>query len=602
MKKLNLILFFVVLLSAVIHIVHATPVLFGPIPADGSYVAGGYVDFYVNISDEAALDTSSVRLHIKAEGQQLWDVHQMNCTYKSGIDWYCNFTKSLAIAGSDTLELFYFDAIDTDGHGYLGTEDASMTFTLDLNPPDISFEDPKNETYVSGVENIILTVFDISSGTDKPSVKYSFDNSTWLSMTCNGHCTASWDTTGLENKKNVTIYAKASDVLGNEARKKINVTVDNEIPSIFILDPTEQKVSGIILLKVNVSDIYSGINTSSAKYAVDGAENTISCSGTIHSYTCENYFNTKYISDGLHTINFSVRDNAGNFNSTNTQVTVDNGILSVSINNPANNAYVKGVTSVNATLVNPQKAEGAKIKINNTWYSMTCVVSACSYSWNTATLADGAQILFVNTTNNVTYLANASISVTVDNTKPQLFVESPTTGKVNGTIYPKVVITDNYGVVEPKSFFSISVFSSGMACSREEGGKKYTCSGNFDTTTLIDGNYTLYFFGEDLAGNQNSTSIVLNVKNGITNVTNTTTTTTLQNATTTTIAATTTTTPTTLGWGESTLSIIEILKETFNEIKKPTNLVIILVVVGLAIFGIWLLKKILSKPKLEVPK
>jgi len=165
-----------------------------------------------------------------------------------------------------------------------------------------------------------------------------------------------------------------------------------------------------------------------------------------------------------------------------------------------------------------------------------------------------------------------------------------------------VVITDNYGVVEPKSFFSISVFSSGMVCSREEGGKKYTCSGNFDTTTLIDGNYTLYFFGEDLAGNQNSTSIVLNVKNGITNVTNTTTTTTLQNATTTTIAATTTTTPTTLGWGESTLSIIEILKETFNEMKKPTNLVIILVAVGLAIVGIWLLKKILSKPKLEVLK
>jgi hypothetical protein len=236
---------------------------------------------------------------------------------------------------------------------------------------------------------------------------------------------------------------------------------------------------------------------------------------------------------------------------------------------------------------------------------MTCVVSACSYSWNTATLADGTQTLFVNTTNNVTYLANTSISVTVDNTKPQLFVESPATGKVNGTIYPRVVITDNYGVVEPKSFFSISVFSSGMACSREEGGKKYTCSGNFDTTTLIDGNYTLYFFGEDLAGNQNSSSIVLNVKNGITNVTNTTnattttsTSTTLLNATTT----TTTTTPTTLGWGESTISIIEILKKTFNEIKKPTNFVIVIAVVGLAIVGVWLLKKILSKPKLEVLK
>jgi len=588
MKKISLILVLATSLLIFISPAHATPILYNPFPADGSYV--GYVEkqpFYINIT-ESNLNTNNATLYVISldyykEGGQ-WDSHKMNCT-GSAPSWTCSFNKSLVIVGSETVELFYFEASDYSGNtNSSGNQTNPWRFTVDIKPPDITFENPKNETYVSGMENITLTVSDTASGVNKSSVMYSFDNSTWFSMTVNTHYTAKWSTTSLANNETTYVYARARDMVGNEAKKRINVTVDNELPSIFVIEPkVGKKVSGIIFLEINVRDIYSGINASYVKYAVDSIERNMDCSGTANNYTCDEYFDTRSVGDGTHTINFYVKDNADNLNSASVQVVVDNTVLSASITNPTNNAYVRGITPVNVTLTHPEKSEGIKVRINNIWYNMICTGANCSYSWNTVSLADGPQTVFVNATSNLTYLVYSSVSVTVDNTKPQLLIDSPAAGEVNGTVYPKVIVTDNYGVVDTKTIFNISTFSLSMACSRQEGGKKYTCGGNFNTKILIDGNYVLFFYTEDLAGNQNYTSVVLSVKNQITNITATTTT--LLNVTT-----------TTLGWS-GIIAIGEAINKIFYGFTQltPTNFLIIGILVVIIIWGVWQLKKIISR-------
>ncbi len=84
---------------------------------------------------------------------------------------------------------------------------------------------------------------------------------------------------------------------------------------------------------------------------------------------------------------------------------------------------------------------------------------------------------------------------------------------VNGTIYPKVVIIDENGVDKNSVRFNISMYSYSMLCTEYVQGKKYTCTGNFDTTKLTDDYYDLIFYGKDIAGNWNAEKKYLLVDN-----------------------------------------------------------------------------------------
>lgn len=595
MKVKGLLIIFLTLVSfflSLTFIVFATPVLFNPIPENNSYVPGGDRTLYINITEEN-LNTSTVNLNIIEKSAydrgEAWDVYLMPCSNSTPSSWTCSKTISLAIVGSDTVEYFYFTANDTSGSiGFNGTRDSPLRFTLDRNLPDITFVNPTNESWVSGTLNITLDVEDVSSGVNDSIVMYSFDNSTWLNTTKDNYYKAAWNTSTLGNNQTVTIYTKASDKIGNTGYEKINVTVDNEYPSISILQPSQnQTVNGIISLRINAKDNYSGINNSTVSYKVGTITRTMDCSGTKYNYTCDEYFDTKLVSDGLRTINFSVSDDAGNTNSSSISVNVDNTVLSVSIINPANNAYIRGINYVNATVSDPTKLQGAKLKIGESWYNMTCANNKCYYLWNTSGIVEGTYTLFVNVTSSLNYLVNSSISVTVDGTKPNITIDSPVEEKVNGTIYPRAIVTDTYGVYPNATKFNISSHSSGMSCSKFVEGKRYVCGGNFNTTFLTDGYYTLYFYAEDLAGNNNSMSKTLLVQNGI--ITPTTTTTILPSQTTTTLP-----TNETVG-EEGAVTLIEVISNFFTPSKSPYTPLIISIVLAVSIASVYTLRSLPRK-------
>jgi len=543
----------------------ATPTLYNPSPQNATYLGGGDKNLSVSVSDEN-LDESTVALHIKSSDATSWDAYSMSCILMNETTWKCQIygvTISLDIVGSDTKEVYYFDANDTLGNkGSLGTATDPLFFIVDINPPVINFASPTNNSYIGDTEEIRLTVTDVSSGVNESTVEYSFDNATWLNTTLGSASTytATWNVSSLANNQSVVIYAKASDKINNTGYKTINVFIDNEQPQINITNPSQsgpvQNVSGIISLQISVKDAYSGLDSSSIKYNVEGYQRSMNCVGNASSYTCDEYFDTRLVSDGLRTINFSATDNAGNTNYSTVQINVDNKEVAASITNPAGNSYIALLTYVNATVTNALgKATGVKVKISGASYSVLSDMSCsadykCYYAWNTSAVSDGAYTILVNVTNNLGKLINSSISVTADNTKPTLVIDSPSNTTLNGVIYPKVIVTDGYGVDENSIKFNISNRTAqGVSCARHVQGKQYVCGGVLNTSLLDDNYYNLVFYAKDLAENWNSTSMLILVDNipSVGPSANATSTTSIASTTTTTTSNATGGTPTTTG-------------------------------------------------------
>lgn len=497
------------------------PVLSEPFPEDGSYALGGDKTFSINITEEN-LDQSTAKLHIKSIDSADWDTYSLSCTIRGGL-WYCTATVSLDIVGSDTVEQFYFEANDTyDNYGNYGSESSPLLTTIDINPPEISFLNPENGTWVSSTETIQLDVNDISSGVDETTIQYSFDNSNWQSV--DSEYQATWDTTSRADGSTVTIYARASDVLGNTGTAQASVRVDNGNPVTTIVTPTaSQTLSGIVNVEINTEDAYSGINNAQVKYEIQSTERTMDCVASGNGYTCDEYLDTTQFSDGNYTLNFYVYDNAGNLDQSSVSIIVDNTRSSISITNINNNGYVKDVVTVYAKVTNPSEAvTGVDFKWRSSsssgdWESMDCDSNyECSATWDTTSLSEGQYTLTVNATGTMDYLVSHQITVTVDNTDPVLSIQQPTGTYVSGVFHPKVIVTDTYQVNPMTVKFEIEESGTGvndMNCLMQTQGKKYICTGNYNSSLIDDGTYTLTFTASDWAGNSNSTSKAIIINN-----------------------------------------------------------------------------------------
>ena len=486
------------------------PVLSGSVPEHDSYIGGGDVTFYVNVSG-ADLNTGTVKMFIKSEDAPGWDEYPMGCVLLEDVDWRCSNVISFDIVGSDTIELFYFTAADNLGvAGELGNSSASINFTADLNPPVISFESQSSKDYVSDMETILIFVTDATSGVNSTSVEISFDSETWEQMTDYEDGVTFYseiDTTTYDNNESISIYVRCADMIGNDFSDSIIIYVDNEIPTIEIIEPENgENVIGIIHLEINSTDVYSGV--SSATFSIgDSTNNSMDCVKGDNNYVCDEYFDTSEVSDGMQTVTITVTDDAGNSNADSLQIDIDNTAPYVSITSPEGNSHARAAFNVTAVVSNNISAvSGVSLRIAGSVYdettNMICDDSRdCYFGLSTSSLSDGAYTL--TATANFVSLPDLthSIDLIIDNTIPDFTIDQPPETVVDAIIYPKVIIIDDYGVDSSSVRYNISTFSKTMLCAKFISGKKYVCSDNFDTTRLIDNYYDIIFYAEDLAGN-----------------------------------------------------------------------------------------------------
>jgi hypothetical protein len=504
------------------------PQLSNPNPPNGTYIPGGVRTFSVDVIEEN-LNASNVSLYIKSADERVYDRLRLSCSNSTLIDWVCQIDISLRIVGDDTREDYYFEATDLSGNlGTLGSANDPLSVVVDINPPKITSVNIANNSYVSMNKKIKVSVYDVSSGVNTSSVVSLMDwlygnatwNSTWQPMIYEDpYFVADWNNSDLPNDSIWAIYINASDNVGNSnITHLLDVRIDNEYPSLTVLSPAEGAVLfGTVELKVNTSDQYSGINSVTIEFVT---KTTMSCTGTQKEYICSYSVDTTKIPDGTYNITFTSIDNAENPTIKTISVNVSNQIPSISITNPSDNAYLSGNVTVNVVINNPREIESIKLKyesesLSGSWTSMDCNenYTSCLTTLDTTILKDGSYVLKVNITNNLGYVAQDSVTVTVDNTEPELTIESPTKTEVNGTISVGFTVVDTYGVNPEKLKVEISGYTVDISCAKHVKGKKYVCTGNFDTTKLENGAHILYFEAEDLAGNKISDSKILTINN-----------------------------------------------------------------------------------------
>jgi subtilisin family serine protease len=201
----------------------------------------------------------------------------------------------------------------------------------------------------------------------------------------------------------------------------INVVVDSTSPTVTIVSPKNAaNVQGGISIEAYANDI-NGIE--GMEFEVETTSVTMTFDNVTGHWIAS--LDTTTLGDGLHAINVKATDKAGNVGSTSVAVTIDNTGPLVSIDAPANNSYLHGITKINIT-GEDANFKRAELYIDGRLVATWTVSGANSYQWNTTAFTDGVYIIALKVYDYANNFAADEISVTVDNTPPIAEIRTPT--------------------------------------------------------------------------------------------------------------------------------------------------------------------------------
>lgn len=488
----------VFLFSVFLPTVNAAPVITDYLPPNNSFFGRGNVNFYVNVTSSVSLSSATVFMISEDAliNGEPWDSYAMSCAANN-----CTKTISFAIAGTDTLEFFYFEASDSNGVSYLGNVTVPLRFKIDRNPPIITFARPTNGSFVSSNVTVEVTATDAISGVNLSSLRLSLDNATWSNMT---NSIGYFNSSPYSNNQTLTVYVKASDNLNNTGTAAINVTVDNEPPKISIVShQNNATITGTVTFRINVTDVFSGVG--SATVRLGSAEASMSC-----SVLCSAAFNTLQLPDNIYNLTFIAYDAAGNSNSSSILVTINNERPIIML---VPEGYTKGAVAVNASLTNPSNIiSGVSLKIEKSGtvvrtVQMSCNSQStfCSHVLDTVALGDGSYTMTANASNILNYTVIDTASLVVDNTKPSITITAPDFVKGLFTINAEIIDTNH-----DRTAVNYVIKSGGaMSCVAQDN--RLLCNVQYDASSLSDGFYELNITATDHAKNTQTKSKMIGV-------------------------------------------------------------------------------------------
>lgn len=201
---------------------------------------------------------------------------------------------------------------------------------------------------------------------------------------------------------------------------------------------------------------------------------------------------------------------------------LDNTVNTVILRNPANNTYVRGNITLNASLSGTNVSDNATFYYqNSTGYfyiglNQTIGPNNFTFNFNTSILFNGVYSFFVNATNLTGSVANATNgNITVDNTAPTLSISTPSAGQIlkvgaDGFIWVNGTIYDNLGMGST----NISLNSTDFSIWSFSGANNtaFTARNN---TYVADGYFAINVGYLDAAGNAGNATRNITVDNTV---------------------------------------------------------------------------------------
>ncbi|HET8541118.1 MAG TPA: Ig-like domain-containing protein [Anaeromyxobacter sp.] len=302
-----------------------------------------------------------------------------------------------------------------DKAGNVATSAAVDVTVADDVPPTVTLNSPANGAFVRGTVNVSPYVTD-NAGVAR--VEFSVDGVLAFTDTASPW-TWAWDTSALSGAHAVSV--KAVDVGGNSTTATSNVTVDNALPVVAITAPAPGNVpSGAVGVTVSLVED----NPSRVELWVNGAYKT-----AVYAAPWTTTWNTGTFL-GPASLVVKAYDKANNVaTSAAIDVTVvDDVPPTVTLNSPANGAFVRGTVTVSPYVTDNAGVVRVEFSVDGV-LAFTDTASPWTWAWDTSALS-GAHTVSVKAVDVGGNSTTATSAVTVDNTLPVVAITAPAPGNV----------------------------------------------------------------------------------------------------------------------------------------------------------------------------
>jgi len=393
-------------------------------------------------------------------------------------DW--STTSPLLGDGSHTVTATATDVVGNSAN-------VSSTFTVDTVVPTIT---------INGSATIITndrtpTISGTTSEPNGTTISITLNSQTFTTTASGGTWTIDWPTTLSDATYPVT--ASVSDAAGNSVSTSKNIQIDATAPSVAITSPTNGSTT------TDNTPLMTGTaeTGTTVRLYVDG--NLVSTIPVNGSGTWS--FTSSTLVDGVHTLQATATDNAGNVGTSSiNSFTVAGTAPTVTINNGNPIRTNDNTPTITGTSNTP-----AGTTISITIYGVTnttTVQSGGTWSITWATLADGNY----NISASVTYLTLTGTdtqTLTIDTVAPTVTIDSPTNGSATNDNTP-VIFSGN---TEPGITVVIAVDGTPIDTVTADN------NGDWSTTSpaLSDGPHTITATGTDVVGNSSVATVTVTI-------------------------------------------------------------------------------------------
>jgi hypothetical protein len=318
--------------------------------------------------------------------------------------------------GSEGVYQFYSIATDNAGNVEATPASYEASIILDITPPvtTAAYNGALTPSWNNHSLTITLSAIDGYSGVSK--TYYRLDGGAWTPYS---------KPVIISGQGGHVMKYNSTDNAGNvETAKSISFNIDTIAPALSITTPNDRSSSNTGSMTVQWTSSDGGSGIAKTEISLDRAIWT-TVSGTSNSFGG--------LSDGPHTIDVRVTDNAGNVKMASVTFDVDTVAPSVTITLPADGLH----TNASSVPINWTALDNTTgVAYIHVWNDTDPFVNMTSGDWYEFTgLSEGSHALHVMAWDMVGNSQEKTVSVVVDRTAPEIAITNPQWGqRVNDTV------------------------------------------------------------------------------------------------------------------------------------------------------------------------
>ncbi len=394
-------------------------------------------------------------------------------------------------------------AVATDTSGRTSFEAGPVNFTIDNNAPVVAFVSPvEGQIITEGAHTITVSAVDRFFDVEYGAVQLSIDGGGWgvLDTGDEGEFVYEWNTSAVTDGYH-NLQARAEDRAGHSMEASINVIIDNHVPALAIVAPTEgQYATGGLTFQVAASDA-RGIVEVTIDWGDGPVATTINAATNYYEFSLD----TTTLVDGTYELTATATDGSGLVSTALVTFNVDNHEPELTFDGPLTGEILAGEVTVRAS-AQDAFVDSLQFSVDGVgWVDMVDGEG----TFDSTRFSDGEHTITVRAIDGSGKETTASSIVTIDNTAP-LFTAAdfPAMNEhFAGEMLFALFASDAVGVESVTA--AIGDDSWPVYINPATGFYEWT----FDSTGYNDGFYDLLFTASDAAGHESTVSWTVFVDN-----------------------------------------------------------------------------------------